>query len=361
VGAYLLGFSNLSPRPQALAYPIFGMFLFAVTRAVWRRDTRFLWLLPPLMIVWANVHGSFFMGFVLIGCALVSQVVTDRSVRAARPFVLTLIACGLGAVVTPYGPGSLIYVASMGSNPIIRDFVTEWAPSSIGMSEGVFFFASVVVMGALALRSPARLTIFEVLLLAAFGWLAISSVRAIVWWGLISAPIATRLLAAMLPRPVQRGRELPALNLLVLASVAAMVFASLPWVKDSLPLMPADKRGLVAAESPVGAADYLRANPPAQGRMLNHLAWAGYLEWVDWPAHEPFLDGRIEIHPPQVWMDFLTMTFPGAGWRSLLDQYDIGYAVLDRHAEADLVADLQVEPGWRTAYEDDQAVVFVRA
>ena len=35
---YALGASNLSPRPQTLSYPLFALFLLAVTRAEWRRD-----------------------------------------------------------------------------------------------------------------------------------------------------------------------------------------------------------------------------------------------------------------------------------------------------------------------------------
>lgn len=360
--AYVLAFSNLSPRPQTLAYPIFGVFLLAVMRAEWRRDPRLLWSLPFLTIVWANLHGSFFAGWLLLGCAATGRALADRSLRSALPYLASLLACCLASLVTPFGAGSIVYLASMNSNPIVRDLVTEWAPTSVSFREGCLFFASVAAMLVLALKARVRLTLTEMLLLAVFGWLAISSVRAIVWWGLVAAPIAARLLGSFADRATTRPAEKAALNVLILVAILGILVASLPWLKSDMPILPEDKRSLVStAETPVGAAEYLRTNPPPPGRVFTHLAWGGYFDWAVWPSMQPFLDGRIEIHPPRVWVDYLTITFPGAEWRSLLDQYEISTLVLDRNAEANLVTVVAADRGWRQSYEDDLAVVFVRA
>jgi hypothetical protein len=94
--------------------------------------------------------------------------------------------------------------------------------------------------------------------------------------------------------------------------------------------------------------------------MLNHQTWGGYLEWIGWPRHQVFVDGRIELHPDSVWLDYLAMVFPSARWRELLEQYDITYAVLSQDEEPELIGDLKADPQWRVDYEDDQAVVLSR-
>ena len=363
--AYVLGASNLSPRPQTLAYPIFALFLVAVMRSEWRKDTRALWLLPPATALWTNLHGSFFTGFVLLGCAMAARVLSSRSLYAARPYVLTLVGCMLASLINPYGPGSLVYVASIGSNPVIRDFVTEWAPTSVSWREGIMFFTSVAVLGGLILKSRLRLTVFEVLVLLAFGYLAWSSVRAIVWWGLVIAPILARLLGSLLPNRLNQAstaRDKPVLNAAILVAIGCLAVVALPWFKSSISILPQDKRGLFSPDTPVAVGDYLRTHdPPSSGILLNDQSWGGYLEWASWPKHQIFLDGRIELHPPQVWFDYLDVVFPSARWRALLDQYHIGYLVLSKADEADLVADVRADAGWRLDYEDDQAVVFSRA
>ena len=86
----------------------------------------------------------------------------------------------------------------------------------------------------------------------------------------------------------------------------------------------------------------------------------GYLDWAVWPRHQPLLDGRIELRPPGVWLDYLGIVFPTARWRELIDGYDISNAVLSQSEQADLIADLRKEPGWRLDYQDDQAAIFSR-
>jgi hypothetical protein len=356
-----LGASNLSPRPQTLSYPLFALFLLAVTRAEWRRDARWLWLLPPATALWANLHGSFFTGFVVLACAFVGSVLSTRDIRAAAPYAVTLAACLAASLINPYGVGALVYVASIGNNAVIRDYVTEWAPTTVNWHEGIMFFVSLLLIGVLIVRARTRLTLLEVLLLLAFGYLAWSSVRAIVWWGLIISPILARLLGDVLPDRAPRGRDLTTINALIVAGVALVAGLSLPWNKDALVFLPADKRGLFTTDTPVAVGEYLRTHdPPPAGRMLNHQGWGGYLEWAAWPRHQVFLDGRIELHPNQVWFDYLDIVFPSAHWQALLDQYDISYTVLSKAEDADLIGDLRATPTWRLDYEDDQAVVFSR-
>jgi len=359
--AYALGASNLSPRPQTLGYPLFALFLLAVVRAEYRKDMRLLWVLPLVTAVWANLHGSFFTGWVLLGCVAVGRFIQERSVRVAAPYVVTLCACIVAGLVNPYGPGALLYLASIGSNAVIRDFVTEWAPATVSWREGIMFFASVVVLAGLALKARLRLTAVEVVTLLVFGYLAWSSVRAIVWWGLVIGPTLARLLGSVLPAREPKARDRPLVNAVIIAGIAAIAAAALPWTKSALPILPAEKLGLFTEDTPVQVGAYLRSHdPPPSGKMLNNQAWGGYLEWAAWPRHQVFLDGRIELHPSQVWFDYLDVVFPSARWRALLAQYDVSYLVLSKLEQKELIDDLQSDATWRLDYEDDQAVVFTR-
>ena len=65
LGGFAVCFYNAGMRPQTMAYPLFTgtLWILADRRAHPRR----LWVLPFVMVVWANVHGSFPLGLVLIG------------------------------------------------------------------------------------------------------------------------------------------------------------------------------------------------------------------------------------------------------------------------------------------------------
>ena len=356
---YALGYTNLTPRPQTLAYPLFALFLLSVLHAGQGGSRRGLWLLPPAMAVWANVHGSFFLGWLLIGCAGCGAAIEARSVRAARPFALALLGCLIAACLTPYGPGSLAYLVTIAENPIIRGLALEWGPTSVGHTEGLLFFSSVIALVALALTAPTRLRPTEALLLLVFGCLGLTAVRSVVWWGMTAAPVAARLLGSLLRPRVQVAQERPALNLAILALLSGLALASLPWAKQVNPLLPIAQRAVVVQEVPLDLLRFLQTHT-YDGRMLTHAGWGGYFDWTVWPAHRPFLDGRFELHPSAVWRDYLAMTAPRADWQALTDRYGIGYMVLWKRAEGDLIETARRAPGWRIDYEDPEAVVLVR-
>jgi hypothetical protein len=363
--AYALGISNLAPRPQTLALPLFACFVLVLWHVEGRATTpskaaRWLCTLPPVMVIWANVHGSFVLGFVVLGCAAAGRLISTRDLRAALPYLAALAVCVVAACINPHGPGAVLYVAGIGGNVIIRDLVTEWAPTTVTMLEGQLFFASWLLLGGLVLRGRGRLTAVEVLLLLSFSWLALSSVRSVVWWGFIVAPITARLVGSLLPPAAPPRRERAVLNGAVLSVVVMLGAVSLPWIKDALPVLPAEKRGTVLADNPERAASFLRGQT-FSGRLLAYERWGGYLDWAVWPRHLSFVDGRYELHPTQVWLDYMDIVHPSAHWRALLERYDIGCMLLSQSQQGGLIALVRNEPGWRSVYEDDQAIVFVRS
>jgi hypothetical protein len=71
----------------------------------------------------------------------------------------------------------------------------------------------------------------ELVCLLAFGYLAWSSVRVVVWWGIVLAPILARLLGASFPSYRPKGRDRPLVNALVLGMALVIAALSLPWTK----------------------------------------------------------------------------------------------------------------------------------
>ena len=199
--ALLAAVTNLNPRPQIFAYPLFAgalLVLFTSSRRPW-----LLLMLPILVAVWTNIHGSFVLGPLLVGLFLAGAVLdgllarhsplavflAPRTLQLGAAFIASAAAMG----VTPYGFGLLRYVLELTNNPIIRNYVTEWIPTSWGDTTGQLYFGTVLVVVLVAHRSRTRLTATEGLLLLGFGLLGLQTVRLVVWWGLAMAPVLARL------------------------------------------------------------------------------------------------------------------------------------------------------------------------
>jgi hypothetical protein len=325
--------------------------------------------------VWANIHGSFVLGPILGGVFLLGGCLEKWS-RREPPIdraVLVLggitALSGLAMLLTPYGVTSLLYVFRLSSNPIIRDFVTEWEPTTVNSWYGVLCLGSFLLVFALAYATRAyrRLAPTEALLLLAFGYLGAASVRGIIWWGLAMAPILALQLAAVpslqaldaasARRRVPRGAG--PLNAVAITVAGLAMVGSLPWLKPANPLLPPDKRSLVSQETPVAMAAFL-ARLPEGARIFNYQGWGGYFDWALWPRQRAFVDGRIEVHPRDVWMDYLYVSFGHANWERTLEQYGSTHLALSRLHQPDLIALVRQSPGWALLYEDQLGAVFTR-
>jgi len=129
-GVMLMGGFTL--RPQLLGMGCFALTAWLVARR--RAHPQGVWIVIPITILWANLHGSFFLAPLLLGLAWVE----DRWVRGRGS--RTLLLAGLGSIlattVTPYGYKVWSYAAGLATNPVIRKTITEWQPPSIDVYTG---------------------------------------------------------------------------------------------------------------------------------------------------------------------------------------------------------------------------------
>jgi len=149
-GVILMGGFTL--RPQLLGMGCFAVTAWLVARR--RAHPQGVWIVIPITMLWANLHGSFFLAPLLLGLAWVE----DRWVRGrgARTLLLAGLGSLLATTVTPYGYKVWSYAAGLATNPVIRKTITEWQPPSIDVYTGAAFFLSVVVVAALLIARVRR-------------------------------------------------------------------------------------------------------------------------------------------------------------------------------------------------------------
>src|SRR5581483_9225319 len=68
-----------------------------------RRPSRAILLALPLLVVWANVHGSVLLGAIIVSLALAFEVARHRSRPRVALNASLLVATWLCALATPYG------------------------------------------------------------------------------------------------------------------------------------------------------------------------------------------------------------------------------------------------------------------
>jgi hypothetical protein len=73
------------------------------------------------------------------------------------------------------------------------------------------------------------------------------------------------------------------------------------------------------------------------------------------------VDNRFEAHPPEVWEEYSTISRGHASWQRRLDAHGITRLALNPETQDGLLSAVRESAAWDAVYEDNQAVVFVRA
>jgi hypothetical protein len=358
--ALVVYLGNVLIRAQSFAYPLFALTLWLiVTDSGAPRLRRRTWLVVPVLVIWANTHGT-----VLIGAALVAAYAGYRAAAALREGWRPVLAClaltaaaAASVLCTPYGTGVIGYYQRVSSaTPALSRYVVEWQrPSPLYLvSIGFFALAVATVMAvALAWRRGGRpdpvLAAIALALLA----LALTAIRDQAWFGFAGSLLAADALT--------RSRALP-------APVFSRAFSwGITWALAAAALIGA---GLIATEPgstfenlvPVRAIDAaaaLAAAHPAARVLADEWASPPML-WL----HPAMLgrvgfDARLEqfsVAQLNAYAEFLTARL--RGWQRLMREYDI--VVVSRQQHRWLVTALVRLPGWRVVYSGRDGLVLQR-
>jgi hypothetical protein len=342
-----------------------------------RRST--LWLLP-LFAIWANVHGGFVAGLILLAAALGLEAAQgllalspeQREAARGRAGHLGLLLGGvfLATLVNPYGLGLYRWVCQLLGDPYFMDLHQEWrSPDFHG--KGALRFEQLMLLFPLLLGATRRRPNLMELGLAVL-WLhfALNGFRYVALWALIATPLLARSTLEVHWLREQARR-------LKLSEGGSGLFAVRPasgswlWTAVAALVLLVGARGVegrVACHRPdilpTAALDRvleLHAQRRAAGRhpvIFHSYAWGGYLTWHGWPDCRNWIDDRNEVQGKEHIQDYFAIVETQPGWQEKLDRDGVELVCIQ--PDAPLTYRLAESPRWKEVYRDDYAVIFER-
>lgn len=317
---------------------------------------RWLWLLPPLFLVWANCHGGYFLGWVVLGAYSAEALVhwlQKRPDPGSRQLWLVSAICVLVCGINPNGL-RIFQVLLDYRGSFLQGRLLEWARPSFWPPQA--FSILLVAAGVAMLWARRQVRIADWLLFGAFAAAALTAQRNIILVALVAPLFLVSYLPWNLRVPV--WGEFVVL-LLVAAGLATGIARGIFFQ-----LRVAEWR------YPAGAADFLLANR-VTGPMFNTYEYGGYLMWRLWPQQRVFIDGRALSE--SVFMDYARILYNhdesdgGKTADQLLDQYGVQVIVMNSFEYTTgpiyLLAPALADPKqttWKLVYHDPQALVFMR-
>src|SRR6516165_3065368 len=333
-----------------LALPIMVAWVAGLIAAADAREAPSFRLLP-LMALWANLHGGFVFGLVLV-FPIALDAVLGAEAASRHQLILRwgaiVAASFVAACCTPYGWNALLAAQRILSLGSALPLIMEWKPADFSsLSPLELFLLSGI---ALALYRGVRLPPLRIALLLGLLHMALAQGRAAENLALV-APIV---LAAPLARQIS-GSDIstsltpPARGMLIASVTTLLIAGTLAYA--SVHRFAPHMRG-----SPVQAVAELKKLDVS--RVFNDYDFGGYLIAN---GVAPFIDGRTELYGEKFFVDHNAasgLMEPDNLFR-LLDAYKCEATLMRTQSAATKLLD-RVD-GWKKVYADDIATIHVRA
>ena len=358
-------------RPELMSFLLLAALLLILDHGR-RPDGRGLFLLIPLMIVWANVHALFVVGAFAIVCAFVGPA----AARSRRLLICGALALASTALNPFLFKGVLFPLTLMsrldGSSAVFQtvgEFASPFAADATGLS--LVFYKVLLALGSVAavmalVRRPGQFDWGGLILFAGLAALSATARRNIPLFALGSAPFIAGCLESVLgslPRlreVTTRRAALVSVTVLAATSLTAMTVVTGSWYKrDNSP--QEFGAGVIEGAFPERAAAFARA-AALPGKLYNDMAAGGYLAWDDPIGDGVFIDGRLEVYDTAfLTASAMAITDP-VRWQADADRYGIQTAIIFHRFETErtLTGRLFESKLWSLVYADEVAAVFVR-
>jgi len=349
---------QFTARPQMLGYALLIVTLICLEKFREGRPN-FLWWLPVVFWLWVNTHGTFVLGFLILGVYWASGLREFQFGRIyarrwtdtqRRQLELAFLLCLLASTLTPYGTQLAAYPLKMfSSQHQIMLTVQEWQPLDLSQFYGKFFLALLMLFWVGLAATDLKYRLEDFLLLAFATAETLMHARFIILFVPVFAPLAAELLARWVPK-YERAKDRYVLNCALMALIALGIIKTFP----SNPMISRQLEHKV----PMQAVAFLKEHPKLT-RMFNEADWGSYLIFVRGPSHKVFLDGRYDIYEYSgVLSDYLSIMRIAPNTLSLLKAYRIDSCLIPRGSA--LATLLATSPDWEKVYDDRECVVFAR-
>jgi len=374
-------------RPHVVSW-LFTVIWFELLDSAERHpgESRNLFWLPILMVLWVNVHGGFPTGFLLLAIYLLAGVghyftgrgprdeTRQRLKRLGVYSVLSLAA----SFMNPYSYHLHVHIWRYLSDRFLMDHISEFlSPDFHGAAQQCFAVLLIISIAVLAgaSRRPSAARLMVIVFAAYSGLYATRSLPT-------SALLITLVIAPLLSKTISEA----AVNA-SLSSWLRSLFSRLDSFGARMGKLEAEFRGhlwlilvFVAGlwacmhHGRLGSEQFINAyfddkRFPVEAtevvarREIHEPVfsldyWGGYLIYRLYPQTKVVVDDRHDLYGAQFFQDYLKIVLVRPGWEKVLDEKQVNWVLVP--SESSLANIMRLTPEWTLTHEDGTAVLFHR-
>jgi hypothetical protein len=345
-------------RPQALSWIMFALLIGGLVHL--RPDrSRLVLLLTPLFVVWANLHGLWVIGLVVLAVYALLTLLGLTPMAGARSWTLAMIPLAmLGTVFTPEGPGLLTY-------PLRYVEAGDWGMANITEWQSPNFhdpahYPLLIYMAAVAVFGRWRVPWWMSIL----AFIGIAMTLIALRNGAVAAILGAPALAVGIDAALRDWRpspRQPSPRTAAQRRVLELVMAAIVAIAGVIVFVPRDPAAAVQdsieRELPVQGVAILQDRVP-DGRILAWYGWGGYVIGTMYESGaRVMVDGRNDMYDQAILDEYNDVKNADPGWDEIAESYEVD-AMLFPPSEP-ITKGPAESAGWCEVFRDANEVVYL--
>jgi hypothetical protein len=263
----VLPFAGIRP----VAWTVF--FIAILERIITTKKKRLQFILPALFLLWANLHGSFVLGLLIL---LLYQIFSAYKLRW-----YILLFSFLAVFVNPYGIYVFEEIIRTGADSQLRFKITEWMPVLLPYVSVSYVVITVALV--LAFKKRAWKSIFSIPSLTLL--MTISSIRHLPVFVATSVRYLEHYQTVSINK-LKTIKPTKEINRVIWTSLSVL------WLIVIVSSVVSVRGAIYQPEKyPTKAVAYLKENS-CKGNIFNSYNYGGYLIW-QLPDVKVYIDGRM--------------------------------------------------------------------
>ncbi|MCX5697554.1 MAG: hypothetical protein NTU54_06290 [Candidatus Omnitrophica bacterium] len=359
--------SGFAIRPQIFTFLLFTLLIFLLDRFENTADTRWIYCLPAIFLLWPNLHGGFITG---VGFLLLYDVfkicerkftpapigISVGSPQLVRGFPHGLIGITLlsllATLVNPYGIG--FYSFTIRAITMPRPLITEWQMVPLGL-EYVNYFALCAIAALGFLFSKRRRSYFEASAILIAVYFSFIHKRHIVLLVILVLMYIPKYIDSFSGKWLARAENRYSQRVFIPIFAALSLYFLLAAFYSGNRLFTL----VIPSQFPVNAVTFIKQNN-ISGNIFSNFNWAQMCIGELSPGSKVFIDGRYEtVYSDSLIQGYCDVVFGKKDYKDFLAGFPETDIMFLQKGEV-LAESLSKDSEWAKVYSSTVAQIFLK-
>ena len=308
-------------RPHLLSYNLFALTIYFLYDLYNNEDSKKIYFLPLISIIWANVHGGssnlpYILCFIFLIVGLFefkySKIESKRiSKIKIKKYFFVMILCMIAVCINAHGIKMFIYPYENILDSTMLENISEWQGTTLSSFSGYLYFGFLIFNIIIMLLSKKKIQFIDFML---FGFVAYLGIKSIRFWFFTYIMMSFIIFNYVSSRREDNGTS----TYISLFSLFIIIFSIFNFSSIVNPkyyyFLDKDIINKIKEEKPK--------------RLFNMYDYGGELVYNDIFV---FIDGRADLYGKYNYKDYLDISLLKKNSAKLINKYDFDYMLVDNN------------------------------